>query len=178
MPSRKKIDREKVLASVNVTCPNCGRIIGPQDIRRVSWEEILCPDCENRFDAKKARAAAVKRLMLELAKARGMRGICESATLKWRLHFARRGRSTIQRRASDSITSDAFSVSARMVRGQSSEETKGANHHATADGALYTCRGNYSPWVADRQRQLEQDVRRAWNFPEPGTKGTRKELAR
>jgi integrase len=31
---------------------------------------------------------------------------------------------------------------------------------------------HYSPWVADRQRQLEEDVRRAWNFPEPGTKGT------
>ena len=58
VPSRKKIDLEKVRASLNATCPKCGRIIEPQDIKRVSWEEILCPDCGNRFDAKKARASA------------------------------------------------------------------------------------------------------------------------
>jgi predicted RNA-binding Zn-ribbon protein involved in translation (DUF1610 family) len=58
MPSRKKIDIEKVFASLHVPCPKCGRIIEPQDIKRVSWEEIACPDCGNRFDAKKARAAA------------------------------------------------------------------------------------------------------------------------
>jgi ribosomal protein S27AE len=58
MPSRKKIDLEKVLASLNVTCPKCGRIIPPHEIKRVSWEEILCPECGNRFDAKKARSQA------------------------------------------------------------------------------------------------------------------------
>jgi hypothetical protein len=58
MPSRKKVDIEKVLASLNVSCPKRGRIIEPQDIQRVSWEEILCPDCGNRFDAKKARSQA------------------------------------------------------------------------------------------------------------------------
>jgi integrase/recombinase XerD len=32
---------------------------------------------------------------------------------------------------------------------------------------------HYSAWVIDRQRQLEEDVRRTWaNLPEPGTKGT------
>ena len=32
---------------------------------------------------------------------------------------------------------------------------------------------HYSAWVFDRQRQLEEDVRRTWaSLPEPGTKGT------
>jgi hypothetical protein len=31
MPSRKKIDRQKVLAYLNVNCPKCGRIIEPQE---------------------------------------------------------------------------------------------------------------------------------------------------
>jgi hypothetical protein len=53
MPSRKKIDMEKVRASLNIICPKCGRIIEPQDIKRVSWEEILCPDVGNRFDVRK-----------------------------------------------------------------------------------------------------------------------------
>jgi hypothetical protein len=35
MPSRKKIDLQKVLASLNVTCPKCGRVSEPQDIKRV-----------------------------------------------------------------------------------------------------------------------------------------------
>jgi ribosomal protein S27AE len=60
MPPRKKIDIEKVLASLNVTCPQCGRVIPPHEIKRVSREEILCPDCGNRFDGKKARASAKK----------------------------------------------------------------------------------------------------------------------
>ena len=38
MPSRKKINLEKVLASLNATCPTCGGVIESQD-RRVSWDE-------------------------------------------------------------------------------------------------------------------------------------------
>jgi len=32
MPSRKKIDLQKVLACLNTTCPKCGRVIEPQEI--------------------------------------------------------------------------------------------------------------------------------------------------
>jgi len=58
MPSRKKIDLQKVLASLNTTCPKCGRVIEPQEIRRVNFEEMICPGCGEPFDAKKPRAAA------------------------------------------------------------------------------------------------------------------------
>jgi hypothetical protein len=42
MPSSKKIDYEKVFASLNTTCPKCGRVIEPQEIRRVSWKYRIC----------------------------------------------------------------------------------------------------------------------------------------
>jgi ribosomal protein S27AE len=58
VPSRKKIDYEKVFASLNTTCPKCGRVIEPQEIRRVSFEEMICPDCGERFaPIKKAMEA-------------------------------------------------------------------------------------------------------------------------
>ncbi len=31
---------------------------------------------------------------------------------------------------------------------------------------------HYSPWVRDRQEQLEADVRRTWTMPDSATKGT------
>jgi integrase len=31
---------------------------------------------------------------------------------------------------------------------------------------------HYSPWVQSRQEQLKADVRRTWETPVPGTKGT------
>ena len=57
MPSRKEIDLQKVLACLNTTCPKCGRVIEPQEIRRVNFEEMICPQCGERFDAKKLRAS-------------------------------------------------------------------------------------------------------------------------
>jgi predicted RNA-binding Zn-ribbon protein involved in translation (DUF1610 family) len=55
MPSRKKIDMQKVLAALKTPCPKCGHEITPAEINRVSWEEIKCPKCGLRFDAKKAK---------------------------------------------------------------------------------------------------------------------------
>jgi hypothetical protein len=55
MPSRKKIDLQKVLASLNTTCPKCGRVIEPQEIRRVNFKLKNCPGYGERFDAKKPR---------------------------------------------------------------------------------------------------------------------------
>ena len=56
MPSRKKIDYEKVFAALNTTCPKCGRVIEPQEIRRVNFEEMLCPGCGERFIPTKKKA--------------------------------------------------------------------------------------------------------------------------
>jgi len=56
MPSRKKIDLQKVLASLNTICPKCGRVIEPQEIRRVNFELMICPGCGERFAAQKPRS--------------------------------------------------------------------------------------------------------------------------
>lgn len=57
MPPRKKIDLQKVLASLDTICPKCGHRITPPERNRVGWEEIECPACGVRFDAKKDSCA-------------------------------------------------------------------------------------------------------------------------
>jgi predicted RNA-binding Zn-ribbon protein involved in translation (DUF1610 family) len=52
---RGKINLQKILASLNWTCPKCGRVIEPKDIKRVSWDEIECPECGNRFEPKREK---------------------------------------------------------------------------------------------------------------------------
>lgn len=53
MPSRKEIDLQKVLASLDRNCPKCGYEITPAEMKRVSWDEIECPACHAQFDAGK-----------------------------------------------------------------------------------------------------------------------------
>jgi len=53
VPSRKKIDLRKVLASLNTICPKCGHTITPAELNRVSWDEIECPACHAVFDPQK-----------------------------------------------------------------------------------------------------------------------------
>jgi predicted RNA-binding Zn-ribbon protein involved in translation (DUF1610 family) len=53
MPSRKKIDLQKVLASLNTPCPGCGHLITPAEINRVTWDEIKCPKCGLVFDPQR-----------------------------------------------------------------------------------------------------------------------------
>jgi predicted RNA-binding Zn-ribbon protein involved in translation (DUF1610 family) len=53
MPSRKKIDLEKVLASLHTPCPKCGYNIQPAEIRRVGLE-MICPACGAQFKAGKS----------------------------------------------------------------------------------------------------------------------------
>jgi len=43
MVSRKKIDLTKVLNSLNVTCPECGYSIPPNEQMRISMEQMRCP---------------------------------------------------------------------------------------------------------------------------------------
>jgi len=39
MPSRKKINLKKIPDSLQTMCPKCGRVIEPQEIGRVNFEE-------------------------------------------------------------------------------------------------------------------------------------------
>jgi predicted RNA-binding Zn-ribbon protein involved in translation (DUF1610 family) len=52
MPSRKKIDLQKVMAALHTTCPTCGRVIEPAEIQRVNFEEMISPECGGHFDVR------------------------------------------------------------------------------------------------------------------------------
>ena len=49
MPRARKINREKVLASLDAVCPRCGKVITPAEVRRIDFERIECPVCAERF---------------------------------------------------------------------------------------------------------------------------------
>jgi predicted RNA-binding Zn-ribbon protein involved in translation (DUF1610 family) len=49
MPSKQKIDRDKVNAALNTRCTNCGYSIPPAQIARVDFEHVECPKCGERF---------------------------------------------------------------------------------------------------------------------------------
>jgi ribosomal protein S27AE len=49
MPSRKKINLEKVLASLDKVCPKCGHVISPAEVKRIDFEHIECPACGEQF---------------------------------------------------------------------------------------------------------------------------------
>jgi len=46
LPMRKnKINREKVIAALNTTCPSCGYSITPAEVVRIDFERMKCPKC-------------------------------------------------------------------------------------------------------------------------------------
>jgi len=49
MSRSRKIDLEKVRASLNKTCPNCGFTITPDLVKRVDFERVECPKCDEKF---------------------------------------------------------------------------------------------------------------------------------
>jgi ribosomal protein S27AE len=49
MPRGRKINREKVLASLDKVCPKCAHVISPADVRRIDFERIECPVCGEYF---------------------------------------------------------------------------------------------------------------------------------
>jgi ribosomal protein S27AE len=51
MPSKQKINREKVQAALNTLCPKCGYSITPAEIRRVDFDSMKCPKCGESFTA-------------------------------------------------------------------------------------------------------------------------------
>jgi ribosomal protein S27AE len=52
MPRSRKINREKVLASLDKTCPKCGFTITPDLVKRVDFEQIECPKCGEKFQPR------------------------------------------------------------------------------------------------------------------------------
>jgi ribosomal protein S27AE len=51
MPARKKINLEKVVASLATRCPHCGYHIPPAEVRRVNFTQMRCPKCGVTFTA-------------------------------------------------------------------------------------------------------------------------------
>ena len=49
MPKKRKINLERVRASLNTLCAKCGYSMPPQEIRRVTFYEVECPKCGERF---------------------------------------------------------------------------------------------------------------------------------
>jgi predicted RNA-binding Zn-ribbon protein involved in translation (DUF1610 family) len=45
----RKVNLEKVQASLDAVCPKCGKAISPAEVRRVDFERIECPLCGERF---------------------------------------------------------------------------------------------------------------------------------
>jgi predicted RNA-binding Zn-ribbon protein involved in translation (DUF1610 family) len=55
MPARKKINLEKVKASLATPCPQCGYQIPPAELRRVDFEQVQCPKCKQVFTPGKPK---------------------------------------------------------------------------------------------------------------------------
>jgi hypothetical protein len=51
MPSKQKINRERVQAALNTLCPKCGYSIPPAEIRRVDFDTMVCPKFDESFRA-------------------------------------------------------------------------------------------------------------------------------
>lgn len=45
MSHRRKIDLEKIRASLSTRCPQCGYKIEPHELRRIDMDHIGCPKC-------------------------------------------------------------------------------------------------------------------------------------
>jgi hypothetical protein len=49
MPKARKINLEKVLASLNTICPKCEKVITPAEMQRVDFERMKCPASAELF---------------------------------------------------------------------------------------------------------------------------------
>jgi predicted RNA-binding Zn-ribbon protein involved in translation (DUF1610 family) len=49
MPVRRKIDLEKIWASLALVCPHCSARIEPQEFKRLDGERLECPWCGETF---------------------------------------------------------------------------------------------------------------------------------
>jgi predicted RNA-binding Zn-ribbon protein involved in translation (DUF1610 family) len=49
MTGSRKVNLEKVQASLDVVCPKCGRTISPAEVQRVDFQNIACPERGEHF---------------------------------------------------------------------------------------------------------------------------------
>jgi hypothetical protein len=49
MAGSRKINLERVRASLDKVCPKCGSLIPPAEVRRIDFERIECQMCGERF---------------------------------------------------------------------------------------------------------------------------------
>jgi len=52
MSRHGKLDLEKILKSLNVTCPHCNASITPAQQTRIDFERMKCPHCGETFVPK------------------------------------------------------------------------------------------------------------------------------
>jgi hypothetical protein len=53
MPARRKLDLEKIPASLNTVCPHCDASIPPEYQNRVDNDCMKCPLCSREFRSAK-----------------------------------------------------------------------------------------------------------------------------
>ena len=41
----KKVNLEKMQASLDAECPKCGKAISPAEVKRIDFERMKCPAC-------------------------------------------------------------------------------------------------------------------------------------
>jgi predicted RNA-binding Zn-ribbon protein involved in translation (DUF1610 family) len=56
MVSKRKIDLATFMKSLDTVCTECGRVITPPKIVRVSFDRQKCPGCGSVFVLKKSTA--------------------------------------------------------------------------------------------------------------------------
>jgi ribosomal protein S27AE len=49
VPKSRKVNLEKVQASLDKVCPKCGKVISPPEVRRIDFDRIECPACGEQF---------------------------------------------------------------------------------------------------------------------------------
>jgi ribosomal protein L37AE/L43A len=45
----RKVNLEKVLASLDTMCPRCEKAISPAEVRRADFDLMECPACGEKF---------------------------------------------------------------------------------------------------------------------------------
>ena len=60
MPRSRKINLEKVRASLDAICPKCEALIPPAQVRRIDFERIECPVCGEQFLPHPSRASSLR----------------------------------------------------------------------------------------------------------------------
>jgi ribosomal protein L37AE/L43A len=56
----RKVNLEKVQASLDKLCPKCGKLISPAEVRRIDFERIECPACREQFVSGAAYAGSIR----------------------------------------------------------------------------------------------------------------------